>query len=264
MLIIGERINATRPAVKEAIFRRDSDLIKKEARDQAGAGADYIDVNGGTTPEEELENMLWLCEVVQSAVSAPLCIDSASPGVIEAGLKSHRNGKAMVNSISMEAGKYESILPLVKEHGAGVVALAMDDSGIPRTAKDRLQVVERTVEEAGKHSIPLCDVYVDPLVMALSSDGSAGLMVIEVLQGIRERWPELRTTCGLSNISFGLPDRRLINRTFSAMLMAHGLDSAILDPLDKEMMATIIGGRALLGRDEFCMEYIKAYRAGRL
>jgi 5-methyltetrahydrofolate--homocysteine methyltransferase len=264
MLIIGERINATRSDIKNAILNRDSELIRKEARDQAEAGADYIDVNGGTTPEEELDNMLWLCEVVQSAVSAPLCIDSASPSVIEAGLKRHRNGRAMVNSISMEAGKHESILPLVSEHKACVVALAMDDSGIPRTAEDRLRVVERTVEEAGKHSIPLCDVYVDPLVMALSSDAGAGLMVIEVLEGIHRRWPELRTTCGLSNISFGLPDRRLINRIFSAMLMAHGLDSAILDPLDKEMTAAIIGGRALLGRDEFCMEYIKAFRAGRL
>jgi cobalamin-dependent methionine synthase I len=264
MLIIGERINATRQAVKEALHQRDDSLIREEAKGQAAAGADYIDVNGGTSPAEELENMVWLCEVVQGSVSLPLCLDSASPEVIEAGLKGHRNGKALVNSISMEKGKHERTLPLVKEYGAGVVALAMDDSGIPRTAADRLRVVERVVEAASGHGIALSDVYVDPLVMALSADNGAGLMVIEVLRGIKERWPGLKTTCGLSNISFGLPNRRLVNRVFLAMLMAHGLDSAIIDPLDEKLTAAAVTGRALLGRDEYCMEYLKAYRAKRL
>jgi 5-methyltetrahydrofolate--homocysteine methyltransferase len=184
--------------------------------------------------------------------------------VIEAGLKRHQNGRPMVNSITMEKGKHEAILPLVKEHGALVVALAMDDSGIPRTAADRLLVVERITEEAAKYSIPLSDVLIDPLVMALSADNGAAGIVIEVLKGIRERWPELKTTCGLSNISFGLPSRRLLNRTFLPMLMAHGLSSAIIDPLDRQMMAAILAGRALAGQDEFCMEYIQAFRAGRL
>jgi len=264
MLVIGERINATRSSIKSALQNRDCVLIEKEAREQAGAGADYIDVNGGTSPEEELDNMIWLVEVLREAVEQPLCLDSASPGVIEAGLQRHGKARPMVNSISMEKGRHESILPLIKEHNALVVALAMDDSGIPRTAEDRLRVVERIVEAAGEHGVPLSHVYIDPLVMALSADNTSGLLVIEVLCGIRERWPELKTTCGLSNISFGLPNRRLINRTFLAMLMASGLDSAIVDPQDRQLMAAVITGRALAGKDEFCMEYIKAFREERL
>ncbi|HUT51775.1 MAG TPA: methyltetrahydrofolate cobalamin methyltransferase [bacterium] len=264
MLIIGERINATRKGIKAALLKRDEGFIREEASAQAGAGADYIDVNGGTSPAEELENMVWLCEVVQGSVPLPLCLDSASPEVIEAGLKRHQNGKAIVNSISMEKSKYERMLPLVKEYGAGVVALAMDDSGIPRTAADRLRVVARVVAAASGHGIALSDVYIDPLVMALSADNGSGLLVIEVLRGIKEQWPELKTTCGLSNISFGLPNRRLVNRVFLAMLMAHGLDSAIIDPLDAKLAAAAITGRALLGRDEYCMEYLKAYRGKRL
>ncbi len=264
MLIIGERINATRKSIKEALEQRDTERIHTEARDQYEAGADYIDVNGGSTPDKELSDLTWLCQQVQETVDAPLCVDSASAEVIEAGLKACRNGRPMVNSISMETGRYEKILPLVKEYNALVVALAMDDTGIPRSADDRLQVVKKIVEQAGSHGVPLSDVYVDPLVMALSADSGAGILVVSVLNGIRERWPELNTTCGLSNISFGLPNRRLVNRTFLAMLMAHGLSSAIVDPMDKHLMATVFTARALAGQDEFCMEYMKAYRSSRL
>ncbi|MFO8056269.1 MAG: methyltetrahydrofolate cobalamin methyltransferase [bacterium] len=264
MLIIGERINATRKQIGEALKNRDADLIRNEARQQAAAGADYLDVNGGSTPEEELANMSWLCEEVQSASELPLCIDSASPEAMREGLRLHKNGRPMVNSISMEEGRYEDILPIVKEHDALVIALAMDDSGIPQTAEDRLQVVEKIAKAADAQGIALSDVYVDPLVMALSADGTAANLVVNVLKGIKERWPELKTTCGLSNISFGLPNRRLVNRVFLAMLMAHGLDSAIVDPFDEKLMATVYAGRALAGRDEFCMNYLEAYRAKKL
>lgn len=264
MLIIGERINATRSSVKSAIKNRDADSIGNEARDQAGAGADYIDVNGGTSPQEELDNMVWLVEAVKGAVDLPLCIDSADSDVIEAGLKRHGPGRAMVNSISMEEGRREAIWPLIEEHNALVVALAMDDSGIPRTADDRLRVVGQIAEEAAEHGVALSDVYIDPLVMALSADVTAALLVVDVIKGIKERWPDLKTTCGLSNISFGLPNRRLVNRTFLAMLMASGLDSAIVDPMDERLMAAAVTGNALMGEDEFCMDYLKAFRAGRL
>jgi len=252
MIIIGERINATRFAIKNALEKRDAEAIKKEARAQADAGADYLDVNGGTRPEAELDNMGWLCEVVQAEVSLPLCLDSANPAVIEAGLRLHKNGQPMINSISMESGKHERILPLVKQYGARVVALCMDDGGIPKTAAERVEVVARA------------DIYVDPLVMALSADITAGQVALGTLWGIKARWPEIGATCGLSNISFGLPNRRLLNRTFFAMLMAAGLDSAIIDPLDPQMMAAAKAGPALLGQDEYCMSYLKAYRAKRL
>lgn len=264
MLIIGERINATRKAIAAALKGRDAGFIRNEACAQTEAGADYIDVNGGSDPSEELANMIWLTEEVQAAVALPLCLDSASPAAIAEGLRRHRNGRAMVNSISLETGKHETVLPLVKEHGAKVVALAMDDHGIPKTADDRLRVVERIAETVTRHGIALGDVYIDPLIMALSADAGAGLLVIAVLEGIRARFPELQTICGLSNISFGLPNRKLLNRTFLAMLMAHGLAAAILDPLDPDLLAAVIAGRALVGRDEYCMAYLKAYRGGKL
>ncbi len=264
MLIIAERINATRKPIKEAILGRDAGLIREEARKQDEAGAGYIDVNSGADPAGEKEYMEWMVDVVQDATQKPLCIDSANPAVIEAGLKRHRNGKPMVNSITMEKGKHEAILPLVKDHNALLVALAMDDQGIPRTADDRLRVVEKIAEAAGGHGIPLSEVYIDPLIMALSADPGAGTLVMDLLRRIKTGWPDLKTTCGLSNISFGLPQRHLVNRTFVTMLMACGLDSAIIDPLDKKIMAAIAAARALRGEDEFCMNYIKWFREGKL
>jgi cobalamin-dependent methionine synthase I len=264
MLIIAERINATRGSIKDAILSKDAELIKKEARAQDEAGADYIDVNSGADPSGEKEYMEWLVEVVQDATEKPLCIDSASPEVIEAGIRGHRNGRPMINSITMETGKHEAILPMVKEHNALLVALAMDDRGIPKTPDDRLEVVQKIVEAVGKHDIPLSDVYIDPLIMALSADSTSGTLVMELIQKVKSRWPDLMTTCGLSNISFGLPLRHLVNRTFVAMLMACGMDSAIVDPTDKKMMTTIYAAEALRGRDEFCMNYLKAFRAKKL
>ena len=264
MLVIGERINATRKTIKEALSKRDEGFIAKEAKDQAEAGADYIDVNGGTTPEEELDNMLWLVEVVQDAVDLPLCLDSSSPDVISEALKHHKNGRAMINSVSMEEGRHEALLPLVKENDAMVVALAMDDTGIPRTANDRLLVIEKLVEKSSDVGIPLSDIYIDPLVMALSADITAGKIVVDVLRGMGERWPDLNSTCGLSNISFGLPKRSLVNRTYLSILAANGLSSAIIDPLDEKMMAEVTALRALLGKDDYCMEFISAFRAGKL
>jgi cobalamin-dependent methionine synthase I len=264
MLIIGERINATRNAIKKALLEQDADLIKTEAKSQAEAGADYIDVNAGADPEREKEYMEWLVETVQDATEKPLCIDSSNPVVIEAGLKAHKNGRPMVNSVNMEKGRPDAILPLVKEHNALVIALCMDDQGIPESAAQRLEVVEKIVEVTTSHDIPRGDVYVDPLVMTLSAEDKSGLLVLEVLHQLKTRWPDLKTTCGLSNISFGLPCRDLLNRTFVSMLMACGLDSAILDPLDKKMMATISTAAALLGKDEYCMNYLKSFRAGKL
>lgn len=264
MIIIAERINATRKDIKEAILNKDAASIQEEAKNQDQAGADYIDVNAGADPEGEKGYMEWLVEAVQEVTDKPLCIDSANPEVIRAGLKAHKNGRPMVNSITMEKGKHEAVLPLVKEHNALLVALAMDDSGIPRTAEDRIEVVEKIVAAAGGHGIPLSEVYIDPLIMALSADPNAGTLVMDLLRQLKTRWPDLKTTCGLSNISFGLPARHLVNRTFVTMLMACGLDSAIMDPLDEKIMAAVAAARALRGEDEYCMDYIKLFRAGKL
>jgi 5-methyltetrahydrofolate--homocysteine methyltransferase len=264
MLVIAERINATRKGIRQALLARDEALIRKEAREQAAAGAAWLDVNAAADPERELELMEWLLEVVQAEVKIPLAIDSASPAVIEAGLKRHRNGQALVNSITLETGRYEKVLPLVRESGAAVIGLALDDRGIGKTAADRLQAVERMVEEVNRHRIPLSDLYVDPMVLTVSSDQGSGRLALEALHQIKARWPEVKTTAGLSNVSFGLPGRPLLNRTFLAMLLAAGLDSAIVDPLDKKLMSAVRAAETLLGQDPYCGNYLKAFRAGGL
>ena len=264
MIVIAERINATRKGIKPALLNRDEARIRQEAREQAAAGAAWLDVNAAAEPELELELMEWLVGVVQAEVKTPLAIDSASPAVIEAGLKLHRNGKPLVNSITMETGRFEPVLPLVKEYGAAVIGLALDDRGIGKTAAERLKVVERMTEEVNRRGIPLADLYVDPIVLTVSSDQGSGRLALEVLQQIKTRWPEVKTTAGLSNVSFGLPNRSLLNRTFLAMLLAAGLDSAIVDPLDQKLMAAIRAGETLLGQDPYCRNYLKAFRAGQL
>jgi len=264
MIVIAERINGTRQAIKAALLAKDEALIQREATAQAEAGADWLDLNAAAEPDRELELMEWLVETVQAGVKTPLCVDSASPKVIEAGLKRHRNGKPMVNSITMEQGRHEEVLPLVKRYGASVIGLALDDSGVGKTAADRLRVVERMVETAAKHGIALSDLYVDPLVLTVSSDQNSGVIALEVLRQIKAGWPEVKTTAGLSNVSFGLPNRQLLNRTYLAMLMAFGLDSVLVDVLDAQVMATLSAAVTLLGQDPYCKNYLKAFRAGKL
>ena len=264
MIIIAERINATRKAIKAAPLAKDEALIQQEAKAQAEAGADWLDVNAAAEPEREVELMEWLTQAVQAEVKTPLGFDSANPRAIEAGLKLHRNGKPMVNSITMETGRHEAVLPLVKQYGAAVVGLAMDDGGIGKSAAERLRAVEKMAEAVSRAGIPLSDLYVDPLLLTISSDQNSGLIALGVVRGIKSHWPEIQTTAGLSNISFGLPNRKLLNRTFLAMLLAAGLDSALVDPLDAELMAAITAATALLNQDPYCRNYLKAHRAGKL
>lgn len=264
MELIAERINATRQSIRQALLNRDEALLRKEARDQAAAGPAWLDLNAAAAPERELELMEWLVEVVQAEVRTALAIDSANPAVIAAGLKRHRHGKALVNSITLETGRFEAVLPLVKEYQAAVIGLALDDNGIGKTLADRLRVVERMVAEVARQGIALSDLYVDPLVLTVSSDPSSGRLVLDAVREIKSHWPEVKTVAGLSNISFGLPARSLLNRTFLAMLLAAGLDAALVDPLDPKLMSALLAGETLLGQDPYCRGYLTAFRAGKL
>ena len=264
MLKIAERLNATRKSVKQALLKRDAAFIRHEARAQTDAGADWLDLNSAAEPDLEAELMPWLIETVQAEVSTPLCIDSADPKVIEIGLKLHKNGQPLVNSITMETGRHETVLPLVKEYHASVIGLALDDSGIGKTAADRLKAVERLVEALAKHGIPLSELYVDPLVLTVSSDPHAGRIALEVVREVKVHWPEAKIAAGLSNISFGLPRRGLLNRVYLTMMLAAGADAAIVDPLDQKQMAAVLAAETLLGRDAYCLNYLTAFRAGKL
>lgn len=263
MIIVGERINGTRTRVREAVIARDADFVAEEARRQAEAGADYIDVNAGTNPEREVEDLAWLVGIVQQAVEKPVCIDSPNVEALEAGLKAS-TGRALVNSASAEGGRMEAVLGLVQRHGARVVGLTLDDQGLPKTAQQRIEIAQKLVGRAEEIGIQREDVFIDPLARAVAVENEQGAEFLDAVAGITGTLPGVHVICGLSNISFQMPSRRLLNRTFIAMAMARGMDAAIVDPLDGGLMAAVCAGTVLLGQDEMCMEFIQAHRAGRL
>jgi 5-methyltetrahydrofolate--homocysteine methyltransferase len=263
MLIIGEKINSSIKKVAAAIEARDADYIRKLALDQIEAGADMIDVNAGTFVDDEVQLLQWLVKTVQEVTDAPLCVDSPNPEALKAALPLHR-GKALVNSLSLEAGRYESVHRVVKEFGSSVVALCMDDRGIPRDAEGRIEIARRLAEKLNSDGIATEDIYFDVLVQPVSVDSLFGPAALDAVRGIRSHIPGAHTTCGLSNVSFGLPERRLLNRAFVSALITSGMDTFIIDPLDREMMAMIAASKALTGQDEFCGDYLAAYRTGRL
>ena len=263
MLIVGELINTSRQLVKAAVEAQDAAYVQKIARDQVDAGAHYVDINCGTKVYNEPETMQWLVETVQAVVSAPLCIDTPNPKAMEVGLALVKNGQPMINSITAEKERFQMILPMVLKHKAKVVALCMDDSGMPETANDRKGIVRRLVcELTTANGVPEDDIYLDPLVKPVSTSDGAGLEVLETVSFVRDEFPGVHTICGLSNISFGLPNRQVLNRLFMVQTMTVGMDAYILDPLDKTIMGFVYASQALLGKDPFCGQYLVAHRKG--
>ena len=264
MIIVGERINASRKRIARALEERDAARIQKEARRQAECGASYIDVNAGTSVAKEVENLKWLPEVVAGAVELPLCVDSANPAALDAALPLNRHGQPMINSITAEKERLEGILPLIRKYKSKVVALTMDDSGMPEDAEGRVAVALALHERLKAEGVPDGDIFFDVLIRPVSTDPSQAMHCLEAVRQVREKLPDVHFMCGMSNVSFGLPKRRVLNRTFLTLLMAAGQDGAILDPTEKDVAAALFATRALLGRDEYCMEYITADREGRL
>ncbi len=263
MLIVGEKINTSRKAVKEAVAGKDAAFIRRLARRQHEAGAHYIDVNCGTFVHNEPELLSWLVQEVQDELGGlPLCIDSPNPLAVEAALKVHR-GTAMLNSISGEKERYEALEPLVVKYGCKIVVLCMDDEyGIPPDAATRFNIASRIIESLAAKGVSHDDIYVDPLIQPISVDSNNGLSAAETIRLVHERYPEVHFICGLSNISFGLPERKLLNQAYMVVCTAYGLDAVILDPEDKKMMALVYATEAILNRDSYCGNYLKAYRKG--
>lgn len=261
MIIIGELINASRKAIGEAIKSHDIEAIQQVAVAQAEAGASYIDVNAGLFVSEEPTYLKWLTKTVQEAVDLPCAIDSPDPKAIQAALEVHK-GVPMINSISLEKDRYKDLMPVVANSNFKVIALCMSDEGMPETVEDRLKIADTLVNGLVQNNVKIENIYVDPLVQPMSVNNSFGVEFINSVEAIMAKFPGIHTACGLSNISFGLPARKFLNQTFMIMAIAKGLDGAIMNPLDKKMVANIIAAEALAGRDNFCMNYLKAYRAG--
>lgn len=264
MFIIGEKINATRKSIDAAVKARDVAHIQEVAKAQELAGALALDVNCGTVAaSEEPETMKWLVETVQAVSELPLCIDSPNAEALAAGLEVHK-GKAWINSISGENARYESVLPLVRQYRSGVVALCNDDRGLPSSKEMALEVGDSLVRRLVNDGIPLDDIYLDPLVRTLATSPETVVDSLEVMRELSRRYPGLHFVSGLSNVSFGLPERRHLNRAFVVMSIANGLDAVITDPLDSQLIALIYASEALANKDRFCMSYIGAYNDGKL
>ena len=262
MLVIGELINSSRKAIAQAIEQRDKNYIRDLALRQAAAGADYIDVNAGAGGNE-VENMQWLVNLVQQVVDVPLCIDSPNPLAIQAGLELCKR-TAMVNSISAEKERWDKVLPLIQKYKSKVIALCMDDAGIPATVEGCLKIGNRLVQDLTSAGIKAEDIYLDPLVKPVGVNHNYGVDILQCTRGLREAHPKVHLVSGLSNISYGLPERKLLNRVYLVMSAAMGMDAFILDPLDQNIMSLLVAANTLAGQDEYCMDYISKVRAGKI
>lgn len=266
MLIIGEKINSSRKDIKEMVENKNKEFIQELAQKQVEGGAQMLDLNIGTIRKGEPEDMKWLIKTVQEAVDVPLCIDSPNHEAIEAGLEVYdwRKGKALINSVTAEREKMKLIFPLVKKYKCSVVALTMDERGIPQDSKERFKIADELIRALTNKGIPMEDIYIDPLTLPVSANIQNSNTVLETLKRIKDLHPEVKTIIGLSNISYGLPERKLINQSFMVLAVASGLDAVILDSTDQKIMALIKATNLLLGKDEFCAQYLKAFREGKL
>ena len=263
MLIIGERINASRKSIAEAISSRNISFIQNEAKIQATAGANYLDVNAGTFVGEEAKHLQWVIETVQGVIDLPLCIDSPDPSVIKAMIPLAKK-TPMINSITLEPSRLEGILPLVAEHKMKVIALCQSGDAIADTAEAKVKMAGQLVEKVKGAGIPLDDLYIDPLVYPLATNDQSAVATLNAIERIMREFPGVHTTCGLTNVSYGLPNRKLVNRAFLVAAIARGLDSAILDPTDKKLFGALKAALMIAGKDEFCIEYIAGFREGRI
>lgn len=260
MLIIGEKLNSAIPRVGQAIRDRDAPYLLELARRQVAAGANYLDVN--TSMGNEIQDMEWLVQTIQDVMDVPLCIDSTDPVAMAAGLKTMR-GAGMINSITLEKKRLEGMLPLLLEYGFPVIALTLDDNGIPKTAEDRLRLTDKLANELVLRNLNMDRLYVDPLVLPVAVNSGNPSVFFRCLREIKDSY-KVKTVSGLSNVSHSMPARKIINRYFLTMCLGCGMDAAIMDPLDEKLMTAFFASELLLGHDRFGRNYIKAHRDQRL
>jgi len=259
-VVIGERINPTgRKVLAAEMTQGRMDRVRADAVAQAAAGAHVLDVNAGLPLVDEAELLVAAIKSVMEVTDAPICIDSSVVEALEAALGVYE-GKALVNSVTGEEERLERILPLVKKHGAAVIGMANDETGISMIPEERLAIARRIVERAADHGIPRADVVIDPIAMTVAAEPQAGLVTLETMRLIRDQLGN-NMTCGASNVSFGLPDRGLINAAFLPLAMSAGLTCAITNPLVPEIRKAVLAGDLLLGHDDYAMRWIGDYRA---
>ena len=264
MIIIGEKINGSIPSVAEAIANRDAEFIKERARIQAEANATFIDCCASVPEAVEVETLKWMIDCIQEVTDLPISVDSPSADVLTEAYKFCKR-PGLFNSVSGEGDKIDKIFPIMAQPENKkweVIALLSDDTGIPKTAADRLRVFDKIMAKAKEYGIAPNRIHIDPLVEMLCTSEDGIALNQEVITKVREMYPSIHITAAISNISFNLPVRKLVNLGFTVLAMSYGLDSAILDPTNRDMLGLIYATEALLGLDDYCMEYIGAYREG--
>lgn len=258
-VVIGERINPTgRKRLAEEMKAGDYSRVEADALAQVAAGAQVLDVNAGIPLADEPAILAESIKLVQSITDVPLSIDSSIVAALEAGLEAYE-GKALLNSVTGEEERLEQVLPLVKKHGCAVIAISNDDTGISEDINVRFEVAKKIVERANDYGIPSEDVVVDPLVMPIGAINNAGRQVMEFVRRLRTEL-KVNTTCGASNLSFGLPNRNGLNAAFISMAIGSGMTSAITNPLHGELMQSVRGANVVMGNDAECAQWIAAYR----
>lgn len=255
MIIVGERLNSTRTAVRRSLEEKDKTWLVKEALNQEIAGASFIDFNASALHEKEIVTLSWAIPLLQEKTKLPLAIDTPNPEAMKKGLSLHQ-GQALLNSLTAEKNKYKSLIPLIQEYSPQVIALCLDEKGLPSTAQKTVDNAAKLLEILDKISFPLEDLFLDPLVRPIGIDPQAGQLFLDSLILLKKTFPEIKTIAGISNVSFGFPQRSLLNRTFLVLALQSGLDAAICDPLDKEIMASLRAAEALLGKNNGMTRYI--------
>lgn len=262
MIIIGEKINTSINSIKEAVQNKDENAIQELTKKQIEYGADYLDVNCGTYVNDEIEKMSWLLNTIRKVTNAPLCIDSPDNSVIKSALELIGASDVIINSITAEKDRWEKFMPMVVEYKTSVIALCMNDEGIPDSPEQRLKIAFDIADKFSAKGVSLDRIFFDPMVKPVSTDSNNGVVTLEAMKSIRKELPEAHITCGLSNISYGLPVRKLLNQAFLVSAIFAGLDTAIVNPMDKSLMSLVYASEALTGKDEYCMGYITKFREG--
>jgi cobalamin-dependent methionine synthase I len=264
MIVIGEKLNSTINEIRIAIENQDKYFVGDLAKRQVEAGATFVDINAGMFADDEPEMLAWLATVVQETVNAPLSIDSPNPKAIKRALEANKNPKVLINSINDEPNRFAEILPLVLEYNTSVIALCMGAGRVPETVLERMHFADHLVANLTKAGVLQTDIYLDPIVLPISTGSDNGNITFEAIRQMRAEFPEAHIACGLSNISFHLPERKLMNQAFLVAAIAVGLDSAILDPLDNRLMSMLYASEALFGKDLRCKNYLSKFREGHL
>jgi 5-methyltetrahydrofolate--homocysteine methyltransferase len=259
MIIIAENFNSSIPETKQAMADKNAAWLIEKAANIADSGANYIDINAGTFLEHEAETLLYVAELIQPT-GLPLAIDSPDHKVIEYILRKLHPKQALLNSITLENTRFNKLVPLAQEYDTKLIALLMDGSSMPESVEQRLEIADRMINSLEEKNIDQDRIFLDPMIKPLATDDQAGREAYETIRLIRQKYPDVHITCGLSNISFGLPARKYLNRAFLIQSMAMGLDSAILNPLDEELMKLLHAGESLSGCDEFCCDYLAHFR----